>query len=107
MFNPQLFRKKTMKDNQYTLDVALEFHRRMAAIVSTVQTGIWEAGRHDLLGFDSDFGFGQERGVQTLTLRTSHRSTYLRLHWDAVLGVTPADKALVDRAVTGAINALA
>ncbi len=96
-----------MKDNQYTVDVALEFHRRMAEIVSAVQAGIWQAGRHDLLGFDSDFGLGQQRGVQTLTLKTSHRSTYLRLHWDTVLGVTPADKELVDGAVAAAIIALA
>ena len=38
-----------------TVDVPREFHRRMAAIIDAVQTGIWEAGVHDLLGYATDY----------------------------------------------------
>ena len=89
-----------------TIDVPREFHRRMAAIIDAVQTAVWEAGVHDLLGYATDYAFGQQRGVQTLVLKTRHRSAYVRLHWDTVMGDAVADRQLVDTAVKSAINEL-
>src|SRR5689334_11528206 len=56
-------------DKPPSVDVPREFHRRMAAIIDAVQVGIWEAGVHDLLGYATDYAFGQERGLQTLVLK--------------------------------------
>jgi hypothetical protein len=89
-----------------TLDVPREFHRRMAAIIDAVQTRIWEAGVHDLLGYATDYAFGQQRGVQTLVLKSKLRSAYVRLHWDTVMGDADADKQLVETAIRNAINEL-
>ena len=89
-----------------TVDVPREFHRRMAAIIDAVQTGIWEAGVHDLLGYATDYAFSQQRGVQTLVLKSKHRSAYVRLHWDTVMGDTDADQQRVDMAIKNAINEL-
>jgi hypothetical protein len=88
------------------IDVPREFHRRMAAIIEAVQTGIWEAGVHDLLGYATDYAFGQQRGLQTLVLKSKHRSAYVRLHWDTVMGDTDADRQRVDSAIKSAINEL-
>jgi hypothetical protein len=97
----------TTKDNlQFTVEAAQEFHRRMAAIIDAVQAGIWQAGLHDLLGYATDYAFGQERGRQTLVLKTHNRSAYVRLQWDAILGDTPADRQLVDDAIRSAISEL-
>ena len=90
-----------------TVDVPREFHRRMAAIIEAVQTGIWEAGVHDLLGYATDYAFGQKRGLQTLVLKSKHRSTYVRLHWDTLMGETDAERQLVDQAIKTAIRELA
>ena len=95
-----------MDSDQFTVDVAREFHRRMAAMIEAVQTGIWQAGVHDLLGYATDYAFGQERGQQTLVLKTRNRSAYLRLTWDTILGDTAADRQLVDDAIRSAINEL-
>jgi hypothetical protein len=95
-----------MEKQEFTVEVAQEFHRRMAAIVDAVQAGIWEAGLHDLLGYATDYAFGQERGQQTLVLKTRNRSAYVRLHWNTVLGDTPADRQVVDAAIKSAINEL-
>jgi len=89
-----------------TIDVPREFHRRMAAIIDAVQTGVWEAGVHDLLGYATDYAFGQQRGLQTLVLKTSNRSAYLRLKWDTVSGDGDGDRQLVDSAITSAIREL-
>jgi hypothetical protein len=89
-----------------TVDVPREFHRRMAAIIETVQTGMWQAGVHDLLGYATDYAFGQQRGVQTLVLKSKHRSAYVRLHWDTIMGDTDADRQLVEVAIRSAINEL-
>jgi len=89
-----------------TVDVPREFHRRMAAIIDAVQTRIWEAGVHDLLGYATDYAFGQQRGLQTLVLKSKHRSAYVRLHWDTVMGDTDADRQLVDLSIKSAINEL-
>ena len=86
-----------------TVDVPREFHRRMASIIDAAQTGMWEAGVHDLLGYATDYAFGQQRGVQTLVLKSKHRSAYVRLHWDTVMGDTDADRELVDMAIRNAI----
>jgi hypothetical protein len=89
-----------------SVDVPREFHRRMATIIDAVQTGMWEAGVHDLLGYATDYAFGQQRGVQTLVLKSKHRSAYVRLHWDTVMGDADADRQLVDTAIRNAINEL-
>ena len=87
-------------------EVPREFHRRMAAIIDAVQTGIWEAGVHDLLGYGTDFAFGQQRGLQTLVLKSKHRSAYVRLYWDTVMGDADADKALIEQSIRSAIREL-
>ena len=96
-----------MDNQQFTVEVAQEFHRRMAAIIDAVQAGIWQAGVHGLLGYATDYAFGQTRGLQTLVLKTRNRSTYVRLQWDTILGDTPADRQLVDEAIRSAIRELA
>ena len=96
-----------MVNPQFTLEVAQEFHRRMAAIIDAVQAGIWEAGLHNLLGYATDFAFGQERGQQTLILKSRNRSAYVRLQWDVILGNTFADRLIVDDAIRSAIHELA
>jgi hypothetical protein len=95
-----------METSDFTLDMAREFHRCMATIIDSVQEGIWRAGRIELLGYDTDFGLGQKRGLQTLVLKTRGRSTYLRLEWNTVIGGTPADRELIAAAVRDAIDVL-
>lgn len=89
-----------------TVDVPREFHRRMAAVIDAVQTGMWQAGVHDLLGYATDYAFGQQRGVQTLVLKSKHRSAYVRLHWDTVMGDADDDRQLLGVAIKSAINEL-
>lgn len=89
-----------------TIDVPREFHRRMAAIIDAVQTGIWEAGVHDLLGYATDYAFGDKRGLETLVLKSRHRSAYVRLQWETIMRDTDADRRLVDAAVKNAIREL-
>lgn len=89
-----------------TVDVPREFHRRMAAVIDAVQTGMWQAGVHDLLGYATDYAFGQQRGVQTLVLKSKHRSAYVRLHWDTVMGDDDGARQLVGVAIESAINEL-
>jgi hypothetical protein len=98
---------KTMLDKDpLSLDVPREFHRRMAAIIDTVQSGVWQAGVHDLLGYATDYAFGQQRGQQTLVLKSRNRSAYLRLKWDTLMGDTEADREQVDAAIKSAIREL-
>jgi hypothetical protein len=78
----------------------------MAAIIDAVQSGIWEAGVHNLLGYATDYAFGQQRGLQTLVLKSSNRSAYVRLHWDTIMGNTEGDRQLVDAAISSAIREL-
>jgi hypothetical protein len=99
--NPVLVEKDPL-----AVEVPREFHRRMASIIEAVQTGIWQAGVHDLLGYATDFAFGQQRGVQTLALKSRYRSTYVRLHWDTIMGESDADRQRVDAAIATAINDL-
>ena len=94
------------KPDAVSLDVVREFHRRMAAMIEAVQTGIWEKGVHELLGYATDYAFGQERGVQTLVLKSKHRSCYVRVHWDTVLRDGPAERQAVDAAISNAITEL-
>jgi hypothetical protein len=100
------FNAAVMEREPLTVDVPREFHRRMAAIIDAVQTGIWEKGVHDLLGYATDYAFGQQRGLQTLVLKSKHRSAYVRLHWDTVMGDTVADRQLVDAGIQKAISEL-
>ena len=90
----------------HTVDVPREFHRRMAAIIDAVQVGVWQEGVHDLLGYATDYAFGQQRGLQTLVLKSKHRSAYVRLHWDTVMGDTVADRQLVEEVNRSAISEL-
>ncbi len=95
-----------MTDDPLAVDVPREFQRRMAAIIEQVQVAIWERGVHDLLGYATDYAFGQQRGMQTLVLKSRNRSAYVRLNFDAVVGDTDADRATVDAAVKSAIAEL-
>lgn len=90
----------------FQIEVAQEFHRRIAKTIEAVQAGIWKAGAHDLLGYSTDFGFGQSRGAHTLILKTSRKSAYLRLHWDVILGNTAGDQQTLDHAIQSAITEL-
>jgi hypothetical protein len=89
-----------------TVEVPREFHRRMAAIIDAVQTGIWQEGVHDLLGYATDYAFGETRGLQTLVLKSKHRSAYVRLQWGTIMGDTDADRKRVEEAIREAINEL-
>ena len=96
----------TMDNNQITLEMAQKFHRSVAAIIDAVQVGIWQNGIRDLLGYSTDCGFGEKRGIQTLILKTGRRSAYMRLHWDSILSVSAEDRQLVADAVQNAIREL-
>jgi hypothetical protein len=89
-----------------TVEVPREFHRRIAAIIEAVQTGIWQEGVHDLVGYSTDYDFGQERGLQTLVLKNKHRSAYVRLTWNTIMGDAAADRQLVTDAIRSAITEL-
>src|SRR5437762_11583109 len=95
-----------MEKDPLTVDVPREFHRRMAAIIEAVQTGIWQKGVHDLLGYATDYAFGDKRGLQTLVLKTKHRSAYVRLQWETIMSDAPADRQTVGNAVQNAIHEL-
>jgi hypothetical protein len=95
-----------MTDDPLAVDVPREFQRRMAAIIEQVQVAIWDRGVHDLLGYATDYAFGQQRGMQTLVLKSRNRSAYVRLNFDTVVGDTDADRAAVDAAVKSAIAEL-
>jgi hypothetical protein len=103
---PLLFDTAVMEKDLLAVAVPREFHRRMAAIIDAVQTGVWQEGVHDLLGYATDYAFGQQRGLQTLVLKSNHRSAYVRLHWDTVMGDSVADRELVDQGIRNAINEL-
>lgn len=98
--------KKAMDDKEYTSELAQDFQKHMAAIIDTVQAGIWQKGVFDLLNYSTDYGFGQKRGLQSLILKTGHKSAYVRLHWNTVMGNEPEAKQSVTNAVQNAINEL-
>src|SRR6266566_43130 len=95
-----------MDKDPLTVDVPREFHRRMAAIIEAVQTGISQEGVHDLLGYATDYAFGDKRSLQTLVLKSKHRSAYVRLQWETIMSDTVANRQLVDSAVNNAIHEL-
>jgi hypothetical protein len=78
----------------------------MAAIIEAVQTGIWQEGVHDLLGYATDYAFGDKRGLQTLVLKSRHRSAYVRLQWETIMGDTVDDRQRVDHVIKTAIHEL-
>jgi len=88
------------------VEVPREFHRRMATVIEAVQTGIWQSGVHDLLGYATDYAFGDKRGLQTLVLKSKHRSAYVRLQWETIMGDTDADRQQMDNAIKNAIREL-
>ena len=89
-----------------SVDVPREFHRRMAALIEAVQTGIWQEGVHDLLGYATDYAFGDKRGLQTLVLKSKHRSAYVRLQWETIMSDAVAERQLVENAIQNAIREL-
>ena len=93
-------------DPRLVVDVTREFHRRMAAIIDAVQTGVWEQGVHDLVGYGTDYDLGQRRGFQTLVLKVHRRSAYVRLGWNTIMGDGDADRQRVNDAVRSAISEL-
>ncbi len=95
-----------MDQDPLTVDVPREFHRRMAAIIEAVQTGIWQRGVHNLLGYATDYAFGDERGLQTLVLKSRNRSAYVRLQWETIMADTEADRARVEEVIRKAIEEL-
>lgn len=95
-----------MKNDQFTVEMAQEFHRKMATIIDAVQVGIWQKGVRDLLGYSTDYGLGQKRGLQTLILKTGHKSAYVRLDWDTIFGSSTEDRELVTNSVQKAIQEL-
>ena len=95
-----------VKKDPPTIDEPREFHRRMAAMIESVQSAIWDRGVHDLLGYATDYAFGDSRGLQTLVLKTKHRSAYVRLQWETIMSDAPADKQVVDRVLGSAIDEL-
>jgi hypothetical protein len=97
---------EAVESDPVTVDVPREFHRRMAAVIEAVQTGMWEAGVHDLLGYATDYAFGDKRGLQTLVLKSRHRSAYVRLQWETIMRDTAADRRLLDIAIKNAIREL-
>ena len=104
--NRHFSKPAVLEKDPLTVEVPREFHRRMAAVIDAVQAGMWQAGVHELLGYATDFAFGQQRGVQTLVLKSKHRSAYVRLHWDTVMGDADPDRQLVSVAIKSAINEL-
>ena len=88
------------------VEIPREFHRRMAAIIEAVQTRIWEAGVHDLVGYSTDYAFGDRRGLQTLVLKISRRSAYVRLQWETIMSDAAADTEAVRAAVDNAVREL-
>jgi len=95
-----------MQPGPINADVPREFQRRMAAIIERVQVAIWDRGVHDLLGYATDYAFGQQRGLQTLVLKSRNRSAYVRLNFDIIVGDMDTDRQLVDAAVQSAIAEL-
>ena len=95
-----------MTEDHLAVDVPREFQRRMAAIIDEVQVAIWQRGVHDLLGYATDYAFGQQRGLQTLVLKSRNRSAYVRLNFDTVVSEADADRQRVDAAVKSAIAEL-
>jgi hypothetical protein len=93
-------------EDPHSIETPRLFQQRMAAIIEAVQTGIWEAGVHDLLGYATDYAFGQQRGLQTLVLKSRNRSAYVRLDWDSVIGDSDAARQTVDQAIKSAIKEL-
>ena len=98
--------RPTAEKDPPSVDVPREFHRRMAAIIEAVQSGIWQAGVHDLLGYATDYAFGDARGLQTLVLKSRHRSAYVRLQWETIMSDADAERQLVDSAIHNAIHEL-
>jgi hypothetical protein len=96
----------TMDEDPLSVEVPREFHRRMAAIIEAVQTGIWQRGVHDLLGYATDYAFGDKRGLQTLVLKSKRRSAYVRLQWETIMADTDADRKRVEEVIKNAINEL-
>ena len=95
-----------MDQDPLLIDVPREFHRRMAAIIEAVQSGIWERGVHDLLGYATDYAFGDKRGLQTLVLKSRNRSSYVRLQWGTIMADTEPERKRVEEAVRTAIAEL-
>ena len=62
MMNSQPSTGTAVDNPQFTVELAREFHRRMAAIIDAVQAGIWQCGLHDLLGYATDMHSARNAG---------------------------------------------
>jgi hypothetical protein len=78
----------------------------MAAIIDAVQSGVRAAGVHDLLGYATDYAFGQQRGVRTPVPKTSNRSAYVRVKWGYRDRQAEVDRQAVDAVIKSAIREL-
>src|SRR5439155_20552322 len=96
----------SIENDPRTVEVLRDFHRRMAAVIDTVQAKLWDAGVHDLLGYATDYAFGDKRGLQTLVLKTGRRSAYVRLQWETVMSDAAADRQAVQTAIDNAVREL-
>jgi hypothetical protein len=86
-----------------SVEVTGEFHRRMAAIIQDVQAALERKGVHELLGYATDYAFGDQRGVQTLVLKRRHRSAYVRLQWETIMSDSVDGRQQVGVAVDKAV----
>lgn len=93
-------------DSLPSVEVPREFHRRMAAIIESVQSALWRNNVHELLGYATDYAATDTRGIQTLVLKRRHRSAYVRLQWDTVMGDSPSDRQQVSAAIDNAVREL-
>ena len=48
----------------------------MAVNIEAVQAGIWQEGMHELLGYATDYAFGDQRGLQRLVLKGTGLLTF-------------------------------
>ena len=93
-------------DSLPSVEVPREFHRRMAAIIESVQSALWRNNVHELLGYATDYAPTDARGIQTLVLKRRHRSAYVRLQWDTVMGDSASDRQQVSAAIDNAVREL-
>ena len=82
-----------------TLDIVRAFHRRMAAMIDAVRQGIRQEGAMTFSDTPTDYAFGQQRGVPTLVLKSKDRPSYVRLHWDTVMGDGAVDLQAVETTI--------
>ena len=96
----------SMDQEPATVDVPREFQRRRVAIIDDLNVAIKYPGLQDISGYVTDHSIRQQRGLQTLVLKSRNRSAYVRLNFDTVVSDADADRQRVDAAVKSAIAEL-